>query len=269
MSSFASVPSFGKRRDAERDGRPDRLARRLDLEPLVGDGAADPLGDLERLLRRRLRQEDRELLAAEARGDVGVAKVPLEDVGDPLQDGVAGEVAVGVVDVPQQVEVGHDHRRAARSERRARSSSSRSALAKWRALKRPSSGRPGPPAGARGRSASGGRGGAARPPSAGAAGSSPRAPRTATPSRARTKSVERLSTEKRPVPRNECPRARWSIVASRTWFSETKTSAATRPESANSRFGPSPALRTSSTAPHAASPFSVWLAMLNAWMYQG
>ena len=34
-------------------------------------------------------------------------------------------------------------------------------------------------------------------------------------------------------------------MARRTWFRETKTTEATRPESANSRFGPSPALRTS------------------------
>ena len=93
-------------------------------------------------------------------------------------------------------------------------------------------------------------------------------PERATPSIASTKSVERLSTEKSPVPRNECPRARWSIVASRVWLSETKTTDATRPDSANSSSGPKPALRTSSTAPHAARPFSVWLAMLNAWMYQ-
>ena len=41
----------------------------------VGDRAADPLGDLERLLGRRLRQQDRELLAAEAGRDVVVAQL--------------------------------------------------------------------------------------------------------------------------------------------------------------------------------------------------
>ena len=93
-------------------------------------------------------------------------------------------------------------------------------------------------------------------------------PASATPSRASTKSVERLSTEKSPVPRNECPRARWSMVARSVWLSETKTTDAARPERANSSSGPRPALRTSSTAPHAARPLSVWFAMLNAWMYQ-
>ena len=95
---------------ADRDGRADRLARRLHVEPLVGDGAADPLGDVEGLLRGRLREHDRELLAAEARGDVGVAELALEDAGDPVQDRVARQVPVGVVDLAQQIEVGHDHR---------------------------------------------------------------------------------------------------------------------------------------------------------------
>ena len=96
--------------DADRDGRADRLARRLDVVQALGDRAADPLGDLERLLRRRLRQEDRELLAAEPGRDVVVAQLGAEDLGDALQHRVAGEMAVGVVDLAQQVEVGHDQR---------------------------------------------------------------------------------------------------------------------------------------------------------------
>src|SRR5204862_8092448 len=44
-------------RDADRHGRPDRLARGLDVECAVGDGAADPLRDLHRLLGRRLGQD--------------------------------------------------------------------------------------------------------------------------------------------------------------------------------------------------------------------
>ena len=64
-----------ERRDADRHGRADRLRRGLDLELALGDGAADPLRDLERLLGRRLRQEDRELLAAEARRHVVVAQL--------------------------------------------------------------------------------------------------------------------------------------------------------------------------------------------------
>ena len=79
MSSFASVRVARERGDADRDGRADRLARGLDVERALGDRAADPLGDLERLLERRLGQEDAELLAAEAGGDVVVAELRAED----------------------------------------------------------------------------------------------------------------------------------------------------------------------------------------------
>ena len=99
--------------DADRDRRPDRLARRLDVERALGDLAPDPLGDLERLLRAGLRKENAELLAAEARRHVVVAQLRAEDLGDALEHGIAGEVAVRVVDVAQEVEVGHDQRQRA------------------------------------------------------------------------------------------------------------------------------------------------------------
>ena len=96
--------------DAAGDRGADRLARGLDLEDAGGDGTPDALGDLERLLASGLGKQDRELLAAEASGNVVVAKLLAEDVGDPAKDDVAREVAVRVVDVAQQVEVGHDDR---------------------------------------------------------------------------------------------------------------------------------------------------------------
>ena len=96
--------------DADRDGGADRLARRLDVVELLGDGATNALGDLHRLLGRRLGKQDRELLAAETGRDVVVAQFGPEDLGDPLQHGVAGEMAVRVVDLAEQVEVGHDQR---------------------------------------------------------------------------------------------------------------------------------------------------------------
>ena len=99
-----------ERGDADGHRRPDGLGRGLDLELALRHGAADPLGDLERLVRRRLRKEDRELLAAEAGRDVVVAQLRAEDLRDSLQHGVAGKVSVAVVDVAQQVEVGHDQR---------------------------------------------------------------------------------------------------------------------------------------------------------------
>ena len=39
-----------------------------------------------------------------------MAELGTEDLGDPLQHGVPGQVAVAVVDVAEQVEVGHDQR---------------------------------------------------------------------------------------------------------------------------------------------------------------
>ena len=96
--------------DAERHGGADRLRCRLHLELPLCDGTADSFCDLQRLLGRGLRQEDRELFAAEARRHVVVPELGAEDLGDPLEDGVARQVAVAVVDIPQEVEVGHDQR---------------------------------------------------------------------------------------------------------------------------------------------------------------
>jgi hypothetical protein len=99
-----------ERRDADRDRRADRLARRLDVERALRDGAPDALGDLEGLLRARLGQQDAELLAAESGRDVVVAQEGAEDLRDPLQHRVAGEMPVRVVDLPEEIEVGHDQR---------------------------------------------------------------------------------------------------------------------------------------------------------------
>ena len=99
--------------DADRDRRADRLARRLDVERAIGDLAADPLGDLHRLLGARLRQQDAELLTAEPRRDVVVPEMHPEHLGEAFQNRVAGEMAVRVVDVAQEVEVGHDQRKRA------------------------------------------------------------------------------------------------------------------------------------------------------------
>ncbi len=99
-----------ERGDADGHRRPDGLGRGLDLELALRHGAADPLGDLECLVGRRLGKQDRELLAAEAGRDVVVAQLRAEDLRDPLQHRVAGKVSVAVVDVAEQVEVGHDQR---------------------------------------------------------------------------------------------------------------------------------------------------------------
>ena len=111
---------FREAGDAERHRRADGLGGRLDLELALSNCAPDPLCDLQRLLRRGLRQQDRELLAAEACRHVVMPKLLVEDLGDPLEDRVSCEMAVAVVDVAQQVEVGHDQRHRAIEARGAR-----------------------------------------------------------------------------------------------------------------------------------------------------
>src|SRR6266516_6794497 len=101
---------FREAGDSYRDGRTDWVARGLDVERALGDRAADPLGDLHGLILRRLGQEDRELLPTEPGRYVVVTELGSEDFCDYLQHGVAGEVTVGVVDVAQEIEVGHDQR---------------------------------------------------------------------------------------------------------------------------------------------------------------
>ena len=106
--SRRSRPSGTRRRRSRRSRGSARSRSRPRTR--LGDRAADALGDLERLLRRRLGQQDRELLAAEARGHVVVAQLGAEDLRDAPQHRVAREVAVRVVDVAQEIEVGHDQR---------------------------------------------------------------------------------------------------------------------------------------------------------------
>src|SRR5688572_30976052 len=78
-----------------------------------GQGLAEPLGEALRALEIGLRQEDRELLAAVARGKVDLTDGRAQDVGEGLEDVVAGLVAVAVVDLLEVVEVGEDEREAA------------------------------------------------------------------------------------------------------------------------------------------------------------
>ena len=99
--------------DADRHRCADRLARCLDVEGALGDRAADSLGDLERLVGGRLGQQDRKLLPTEPGRHVVMTELRAEHFRDSLQDGVAGEVAVRVVDVAEEVEVGHDQRQRA------------------------------------------------------------------------------------------------------------------------------------------------------------
>ena len=74
------------------------------------DPLPDPLGELERAVAAGLRQRDDELLAAVARRLVDAARLLREDPADPAQDLVALEVAVGVVDLLEVVDVEHHQR---------------------------------------------------------------------------------------------------------------------------------------------------------------
>ena len=177
---------------------------------------------VERLVEAGLREQDRELLAAEARGNVVVAKLGAEDLRDALEHLVADEMAVRVVDVAQQVEVGHDQRRRPLEALRAREllGQHRREVAcveeaglrvDARLLLEP--------------------GHVQR-----AVDEQQRRERerdqpriesqkaaTPMPSAASTNSVESIAAENRPVSRGWWPRARQSIAAISAWFSATKT----------------------------------------------
>src|SRR5687768_17819442 len=71
----------------------------------------DPFGDAEGAFIRRLRQHDRELLAAVARGEVGGAiDGPRDDVADAAQALVPDDVAIAVVEELEMVDVEEDQR---------------------------------------------------------------------------------------------------------------------------------------------------------------
>ena len=72
--------------------------------------AADVVGDGERRAQHGVRQDDREFLAAVARGDVLALDVLLHRHGDEPQHLVAGEMAAGVVEILEMIDVGHHQR---------------------------------------------------------------------------------------------------------------------------------------------------------------
>jgi hypothetical protein len=155
-----------------------------------------------------------------------------------------------------------------RSNRSARRSSSFSAAAKWRALKRPVFGS------TRASSCSCGTESERWISRSGATangishGFVAQKAAIATPSIASTRSVERLGNENSPDSRSEWPRARWSIGAISRWFTATIAAAADRPASAYSTSDAGASRRTPWKAAYAASIDSVQLQMLKIWMYQ-
>ena len=72
------------------------------------DPLPDALGEAVRAVEVGLRQRDRHLLAAVARGLVDLARRLAQDARDLAQDHVALHVPVGVVDALEVVDVEHD-----------------------------------------------------------------------------------------------------------------------------------------------------------------
>ena len=98
----------GPLRDADRD-----RDRNIVADALFGVGAADlqhAAGDHGALAQRRGRQHDAEFVAAGPRQHVAGPQAGLRHQGEMLQAGVAGGVAVGVVDGLEAVEIDHQQR---------------------------------------------------------------------------------------------------------------------------------------------------------------
>src|SRR5437667_2972207 len=82
-------------------------------EGIGGDPTAKLHGELAGVLHVGFGHEDDELVAAVASDDIGAAAVLLEDVADALEDEVAFEVAVEIVDEFEAVEIHEDKREGA------------------------------------------------------------------------------------------------------------------------------------------------------------
>ncbi len=97
-------------RHADRHGHGDRLRGCVRIEALPRNGDADAVGDLERTIVVGGGEEDAVLLAAEARSHVVGAELAADGASDARDDRVSGEVPEAVVDLAQEVEVGHEQR---------------------------------------------------------------------------------------------------------------------------------------------------------------
>ena len=89
----------------EADGHADVEHAVVPDEAIRGDRAAHVVGDLPRLVERTADQQHAELVAAEARDRVRIAHRFAQQLGDFAQHAVAGQVAAGVVDDLEAVEV--------------------------------------------------------------------------------------------------------------------------------------------------------------------
>ncbi len=95
---------------ADADGDRNANARAARSNDVVGDELAQPFAGGDRAVEGRLRQHQREFLAAQASGNIGRALLLLQYVGDSLDDVVADVMAVSVVDRLEVVDVAHQQR---------------------------------------------------------------------------------------------------------------------------------------------------------------
>jgi len=79
------------------------------LEQELGDGAQQPFADAHRPFRRRLRQDDGELVAAVAGRHIRRSQRRPDQLGGPRQHAVAEQVTEGVVHELEVVEIDHHH----------------------------------------------------------------------------------------------------------------------------------------------------------------
>ena len=95
-------------RYADAGGDPE-LGFGVDLERLGGDASAQALADLECPPDVGFRHDDHEFFAAQAASEVDATCVSAKACGKLTQNGVAGIVAVGVVNLLEEINVGDEH----------------------------------------------------------------------------------------------------------------------------------------------------------------
>ena len=95
------------------DARGQAQAPAPEHRPVAPDRLQQLRADLARLVGVGVRQEDRELVPAQARENIGLSHLAAQEVGDAANDRVAGPVAEAVVDVFEVVEVQQENAAAA------------------------------------------------------------------------------------------------------------------------------------------------------------
>jgi hypothetical protein len=108
---------FIERGHAHRYGQPDPVAAGQVVVPhrdgQIGDVGTQPLSNLDRVGLTGLRQDDRELVAAEPASQIVAPQLLAQRIGDRAERSVSGQVTIGVVDHLEMVDVDQGHRQRA------------------------------------------------------------------------------------------------------------------------------------------------------------